>query len=86
VFPGLPLPETLEQVLVHQFPNKDRRIVGGGRLVTVKELIHEIYDGLKGTSPSSGAVPSNLPLLRTLQLAAYAGNFVPSQHRLIRAQ
>lgn len=86
VFPGLQLPDTLEQVVVHQFPNKGRRSMGGGRLVTVKELIHEIYDGLRGTSPSSGAVPSNFPLLRTLQLAAYAENYVLSEHRLIRKQ
>jgi hypothetical protein len=84
VFPGLVLPETLEQIVVLQFPNKNLRIVGGVRLVTVRELIHEIYAGLEGTSPSSGAVPSNLPLLRTLQLAAYAGNYTPSDHKLIR--
>jgi len=65
-FKGLQLPENLEQVLVLQFASGAIRLVGGLRLVLVREFIHEVYAGLKGTSPQSGAVPSSLPLLRTL--------------------
>ncbi len=83
VFEGYPLPDVPEQVVVLQFAGGNVRDVGGGRLVTVRELIHEIYDGLKATSPLSGAVPSNLPLLRTLQLAADAAKGTLSDHRLL---
>jgi hypothetical protein len=84
VFRGLPVPEEPEQVLVLQFASGKTRKIGGVRLVTVRELIREIYDGLKDTSPQSGAVPSNLPLLRTLQLAADATKGLPSEHRLLQ--
>lgn len=65
VFRGMTVPDVLEQVVVLQFASGSVREVGGARLVLVRELIHEINDGLKGTSPQSSAVPSNLPLLRT---------------------
>lgn len=83
VFKGFPIPEVPDQVVVLQFASGNVRDVGGGRLVLVRELIHEIFDGLKGTSPVSGAVPSNLPLLRTLQLAADASRGSLTDHRLI---
>jgi hypothetical protein len=69
VFEDIPKPNTFEQVVVLQFAAGKIRSFGGARLVTVRELIHEIYSGLSGTSPQSKAVSSNLPLLRTLQLA-----------------
>ena len=79
------LPDTLEQVLVLLFASGSARLIGGVRLVTVREFVHEMYAGLKGTSPASRAVPSNLPLLRTIQLAADAARRAPSDQRLIRA-
>lgn len=82
-FRGIPLPETIEQVLVLQFASGRTREIGGARLVTVREFVHEMYEGLKGTSPASKAVPSNLPLLRTIQLAADAAQASPSSHRII---
>lgn len=86
VFRGVALPEVLEQVLVLQFASGSVREFGGVRLVTVREFVHEMYDGLKGTSPASKAVPSNLPLLRTIQLAADATRgSAASGHRIIRA-
>lgn len=79
VFKGLVLPEILDQVALLQYAPDTIRTVGGQRLVTVKQFIQEVFDGLKGDSPASRAVPSTLPLLRTLQLAAYAKDavFVP---------
>jgi hypothetical protein len=81
-FPGMTVPDKPEQVAILQFASGGVQSVGGVRLVTVCELIHEIYDGLKGTSPRSKAVPSNLPLLRTLQLAQDAERGSPSGRRL----
>jgi len=83
LFRGLPTPTHLDQIAVIQVPNVNRREIGEGRLITVRELIHEIYVGLEGTNPLKGAVPSNLPLLRTLQLAADAGEVKVGAHRLI---
>jgi hypothetical protein len=84
VFPGIDTPENFEQVVVLQFASGRIRKFGGARLVTVRELIHEIYAGLEGTSPQSKAVPSNLPLLRTLQLAADAKNGRLSENTLLK--
>ena len=66
-----------------QFASGRIRDYGGARMITVRELIHEIYAGLAGTSPNSRAVSSNLPLLRTLQLAAHAGTASPGMQRLL---
>lgn len=49
----------------------------------MREFIHEIFDGLKGTRPASAAVPSNLPLLRTIQLAEDARKSALTEHRLV---
>jgi hypothetical protein len=85
VFTGLTLPDSLDQVALLQFATRAHQEVGGARLVTGKLFIREILDGLQGTSPASGAVPSTFPLLRTLQLAADAQDAAPSsEHRLIR--
>ncbi|TFW57954.1 hypothetical protein CT676_27555 [Bradyrhizobium sp. MOS001] len=84
VFVGLSVDaDKLDSVAVLQFPNKDVSQLGGGRLLHTRDLIHEIFSGLTGKSPSSGAVPPNLPLLRTLQLAADAQTVSPGPHRLI---
>jgi hypothetical protein len=84
VFEGILLPKELEQIAVLQFTSGKIRSVGGARVVTVRELIHEINEGLKDTSPSRKAVSSNLPLLRTLQLAADAAkNRSFSGHHLL---
>ena len=72
VFAGFPVPDTLEQVVILQFYGGTSRTLGGARLMTVRDLVNEILSGLEGTSPRSKAVSSNLPLLRTLQLAADA--------------
>lgn len=85
VFEGIPVPDQLDQVVLLQFSSGAMRTLGGGRLVVVHELVHEILDGLKGTSPRSGAVSSNLPLLRTLQLAADAVPRGQTEHRVIPA-
>jgi hypothetical protein len=86
VFAGVPIPEEIEQVAVMQFASSRQTTLGGARLLTVRDLVHEIFEGLKGTSPQSKAVPSNLPLLRTLQLAAHANHRASSGGRLLPPQ
>lgn len=83
-FNGIKLPDKpLEQVLVLQFASGKTQSFGGARVVSVREFIHEIYDGLKGTSPASRAVSSNLPLLRTIQLSVDANKHPPQGGRSI---
>jgi hypothetical protein len=86
IFEGLTLPDgDPDQVALLQFAAPGVTNVGGARLVTGKQFIREVFDGLRGTSPSSGAVPSTLPLLRTLQLATTADKTPSSaEQRLIR--
>lgn len=84
-FAGMELPQTIDHVAVLQFVGGNAPDqLGGGRIISTKQLIREIFDGLKGKRPASGAVPSTFPLLRTLQLAADAQT-VPSdpRHRVI---
>lgn len=86
LFAGLELPDALDQVAVLQFAGRGaRESVGGGRLVSGKQFIREVFDGLKDTDPASGAVPSTFPLLRTLQLAVNAQDTsTDPHHRVIR--
>lgn len=73
VFQGMPVDfDSLESVVVMGAASRAIEVIGGGRVVTVRELVLEIFAGLQGTTPLKGAVPSNFPLLRTLQLASYA--------------
>jgi hypothetical protein len=83
IFEGIKIPDKLDQVAILQFASGKILSIGGARLATVRELVHEIYDGLKGTSPQSKAVSSNLPLLRTLQLAADAAKGSLTDYRLV---
>jgi hypothetical protein len=85
VLKGIALPEKLDQAAVLQFAGANVLSMGGVRVVTVRELVHEINRGLKGTSPASKAVSSNLPLLRTLQLAADAATHETAAGRALLA-
>ncbi len=71
-FSGFPVPDELEQVAILMLVGKNVREVGGVRVVHTRDLIHEINACLANTSPIGTAVPSSLPLLRTLQLAVDA--------------
>jgi hypothetical protein len=84
VFEGLTLdPSKLDSVAILQFPNTGMTHLGGGRLLHTRDLIHEIFQGLSGKTPARGAVSSNFPLLRTLQLAADAQTVAVGANRLI---
>lgn len=74
LFSGLDIPPKLDQVALMQFGGGDRQTLAGGRLVWVSDFIGEMMDALKALRPDKAAIPSTLPLLRTLQLAAHFGN------------
>lgn len=73
LFSGMELPIALDQVVVHgaAIAADQHRGLGGGRLMTARELTAEIISGIPATF-SKGTVPENYPLLRTLQFAKMA--------------
>lgn len=70
LFEGLHINTAAEQIALLQFGGSRRTHVGGGRIVLVSDLIADIMHALSSRAPERQAVPSTLPLLRTLQLAA----------------
>ena len=83
LFNGLNLPQELDQVGLFLMAGGSRTEVGGGRVVRVADFICEVTIHLKKYRPEKSAVPSGLPLLRTLQLAAHFGSPIPGGARLI---
>jgi hypothetical protein len=68
LFPGLPLPEEIEQIAVLVFAsNRNHPPVGGGRVVTVDQLLKEIFVELDEKRLESKAISERWPILRTLQ-------------------
>ena len=72
LFHGISAESQLDQVALFGFGGGDRPSVGGGRIVWVADMVADILDALSLKHPAKAAVPSTLPLLRTLQLAAHA--------------
>lgn len=66
---GLKAGFVLDQVALMQLGGGDRTTLGGARLVWVKDFVADIIDELEHLSPDKRAVPSTLPLIRTMQLA-----------------
>lgn len=71
LFDGLDLPAEFDQVALLQMGGGERTTLGGGRLIWVADFISEIVEHLRQHRPDRSAIPSTLPLLRTLQLAAH---------------
>lgn len=69
LFEGLDLSGQVDQVALMQFGGGSRVGLGGGRLVWVADLMQDISARLRIMSPDKKAVPSTLPLLRSIQLA-----------------
>jgi hypothetical protein len=70
LFDGLDLHSQPDQVALLQLGGGERTHVGGGRILWVADLVTEILAVLRNRPPDKMAVPSTLPLLRTMQLAA----------------
>lgn len=70
LFAGLHIKSEPEQIALLQFGGGTRTHVGGARIVWVSDLVADIVDLLGTRSPDKMAVPSTLPLLRSMQLAA----------------
>lgn len=70
LFAGLHIDAQPEQIALLQFGGGERTRIGGARIVWVSDLIADIISALKSRSPDKKAVPSTLPLMRTMQLAS----------------
>lgn len=87
LFNGLDIDSEPEQVALLQFGGGDRSTLGGGRIMWVRDFVADMLAALSSRSPDKMAVPSTLPLLRTIQLAAQpvrprklAGQLVPYRY------
>ena len=69
VFTWLPNNTKIEQMAILARHPKDRNEVGGGKIKSVDELMHEIREKVNGSGMASkSAIPQQYPLLRTIQL------------------
>jgi hypothetical protein len=86
LFGGLDVDTDPDQVALLQFGGGQRTHVGGGRIVWVADFIADILTDLSSRPPDKMAVPSTLPLIRSMQLAAQpsrkrklTGRLLPTQ-------
>lgn len=69
LFPGLEVPEEIEQIAILIFASKaNHPTLGGGEVVLVSDLMREIMEELSDKKISENSVPEHHTLLRTLQL------------------
>jgi hypothetical protein len=68
LFPGLDLPEEIEQIAILAFASKvNHPTLGGGKVLLVSDLMREILEHLSDKKAAADAVPEHHALLRTLQ-------------------
>jgi hypothetical protein len=83
IFHDIATDQTLDQVALMQFGGGSRTTLGGARLVWVCDFLTDMICDLASKKPEKEAVPSTLPLIRTLQLAAQPARSRKCQHRLL---
>lgn len=73
LFKGLNAPRKIEKIVLHAVAKpKNYPVLGGGKVVTVREFMKSIYEEeLKDREMSNAAIPEQFPLLRALHFAAY---------------
>jgi len=71
IFAGMELPKEIDQMAVLLYASKqNHKMLGGGRLVLVGELLQEIFSELDGKLLSSAAVPEHLLIIRSFQFVS----------------
>lgn len=79
LFPGIPIPEHIEQIALFVYGGTDvSRELAGGHVVFIREFLAEVRQALAGRSVSNAAVAEGFPLLRTLQFACEYWSVVPT--------
>jgi hypothetical protein len=68
LFPGLDLPEEIEQIVIFAFASRvNHPTLAGRKVLLVSDLMREIMEDLSDKKIVSAAVPEHHPILRTLQ-------------------
>jgi hypothetical protein len=68
LFPGLDLPEEIEQIAIFAFASRTNHpTLAGRQVLLVSDLMREIMEDLSDKKIASAAVPEHHPILRTLQ-------------------
>jgi len=68
LFPGLDLPDEIEQVAIFAFASRvNHPTLAGRKVLLVSDLMREIMEDLSDKKIVSAAVPEHHPILRTLQ-------------------
>ena len=71
LFEGFKLPDKIEQIALLGFGSKaNHQTLAGGKILSVPELLEEIFSALKLKNIARNAVSENMPLLRTLQFVS----------------
>ena len=68
VFPGLFLPDEIDQIAVLVFATgANHPLLGGGKVKIADQLLEEIFSGLRNKRLESEAIPEQWPILRSFQ-------------------
>ena len=68
LFKGFKIPKRIEQIAMFSYAStKNRTSIGGGRIVTVRELFQQISGELENKRVAKEIVSQSLPILRTIQ-------------------
>jgi hypothetical protein len=82
IFEGFELPPDIEQIALLVYASKvNHPTVGGGTLVTLDELLEEIFTEIKSLRISSNSIPEDKPILRSFQ---YVAEFRQNIIRILR--
>ena len=68
IFKGFKIPKTIEQIALFAYASsKNHPVIGGGKVVTVREMFQQIATELENKKVATDIVSQSLPLLRTIQ-------------------
>jgi len=71
LFAGIDVPKQPLQIALFVYGGgRDRKLVGGGQVMFIREFMREIRTGIENRRINSAAIPEEFALLRTLQFAA----------------
>lgn len=71
IFKGSELPEKIDQIAVLVSASKaTHKMLGGGRIVLMGELLEDIFGKLKDKKLGKAAIPEHLTVLRSFQFVA----------------
>ena len=71
LFKGLSIPTKIDQIALFGFASDaNHKSIGGGRVMTVQQLLVKIFESLKDSKIPTNAISENLPILRAYQFVS----------------